>query len=256
MAQTTNATSTAVAATADDSANKMFKRDALVTIEKQWQKDWEERHIFEVDMPEDDSVDPEELHEKYPKWLGTFPYPYMNGILHLGHAFSVSKIDFATGWERLKGKRALFPFGFHVTGMPIKAAADKIARELEMFGPDFVIPDEAEDLGDKVAEMSVDDSPAAGQNFRGKKTKATAKFGSHKHQFQVMQSQGMSNEQIAKFADAQYWLEYYPPIAIEDLKSMGCKIDWRRAFLTTDYNPYYDSFARWQFERLHEMGKI
>ncbi|KAJ2619009.1 cytosolic leucyl tRNA synthetase [Coemansia sp. RSA 1358] len=125
-----------------------------------------------------------------------------------------------------------------------------------MFGPDFVIPDEAEDLGDKVAEMSVDDSPAAAQDFRSKKTKATARFGSHKHQFQVMQSQGMSNEQIAKFAYAQHWLEYYPPIAIEHLKSMGCKIDWRRAFLTTDYNPYYDSFARWQFERLHEMGKI
>ncbi|KAJ2619008.1 cytosolic leucyl tRNA synthetase [Coemansia spiralis] len=108
MALTTNAISTALVTAAGDSANKgyiaisitlpMFKRDTLLAIEKQFQKDWE-RHIFEVDMPEDDSVDLEKLHEKYPKWVGTFPYPYMNGILHLGHGFSASKLEFAAGWE-------------------------------------------------------------------------------------------------------------------------------------------------------------
>eukprot|EP00967_Tisochrysis_lutea_P114146 scaffold181694_cov21-Tisochrysis_lutea.AAC.1 len=25
------------------------------------------------------------------KFFGNFPYPYMNGVLHLGHAFSISK---------------------------------------------------------------------------------------------------------------------------------------------------------------------
>ena len=28
------------------------------------------------------------------KYLATFPYPYMNGYLHLGHAFSMSKAEF------------------------------------------------------------------------------------------------------------------------------------------------------------------
>jgi hypothetical protein len=28
---------------------------------------------------------------------------------------------------------------------------------------------------------------------------------------------------------------------------MGCGVDWRRSFITTDMNPYYDSFVRWQF---------
>ncbi|KAI8324976.1 leucyl-tRNA synthetase [Martensiomyces pterosporus] len=241
-------------------AKKTVKRDTLIEIEKKWQKDWQDNHVFEIDMPEDDSVAPEKLHDKYPKWMGTFPYPYMNGALHLGHAFSVSKIEFATGWERLKGKRALFPFGFHVTGMPIKAAADKIARELEMFGPDFIVPEakdaDEDELSEKVSEMSVDKAPKAGEGFHSKKTKVAAKFGDKKYQFQIMQSQGLSNEEIAKFADAEHWLKHYPPIAVEDLNALGCKIDWRRAFLTTDHNPYYDSFARWQFERLHEMGKI
>ena len=28
---------------------------------------------------------------------------------------------------------------------------------------------------------------------------------------------------------------------------MGAHIDWRRSFITTDANPFYDSFIRWQF---------
>ena len=41
-----------------------------------------------------------------------------------------------------------------------------------------------------------------------------------------------------------------------DHKAFGSRIDWRRSFLTTDLNPYYDSFVRWQVNKLHAMGKI
>lgn len=34
------------------------------------------------------------------------------------------------------------------------------------------------------------------------------------------------------------------------------QIDYRRTFITTDLNPYYDSFIRWQFNHLKERGKI
>lgn len=63
--------------------------------------------------------------------MATFPFPYMNGRLHLGHSFSLSKAEFAIGFEQLRGKKTLFPFGFHCTGMPIKACADKLAFELQ-----------------------------------------------------------------------------------------------------------------------------
>lgn len=33
-------------------------------------------------------------------------------------------------------------------------------------------------------------------------------------------------------------------------------MDWRRAFITTDVNPYYDSFVRWQFRKLKALDKI
>ncbi|KAJ2161605.1 cytosolic leucyl tRNA synthetase [Coemansia sp. RSA 552] len=244
---------------AGDETRKTAKRDALMAIEKQCQEAWAESRAFEIDMPEDEDVAPEALHDSYPKWMGTFPFPYMNGILHLGHAFSVSKIEFATGWERLKGKRALFPFGFHVTGMPIKASADKIARELEMFGPDFAVPSEdgdSEAVSSQLEGLAVGDAQKAGGNFHSKKSKVAAKTGNKKYQFQILQDMGMANAEIAKFADAEHWLKHFPPIAVGDLNAMGCKIDWRRSFLTTDHNPYYDSFAQWQFIRLRDMGKI
>lgn len=37
---------------------------------------------------------------------------------------------------------------------------------------------------------------------------------------------------------------------------MGAKIDWRRSFVTTDVNPYYDAFIRWQFNSLKKMDKV
>lgn len=34
------------------------------------------------------------------------------------------------------------------------------------------------------------------------------------------------------------------------------QVDWRRSFITTDVNPFYDSFVRWQFITLKERKKI
>lgn len=71
-----------------------------------------------------------------------------------------------------------------------------------------------------------------------------------------MYSLGMNDEEIKKFADADYWLDYFPPLAVQDLDRLGVHIDWRRTFITTDVNPFYDSFVRWQFLRLKERNKI
>lgn len=46
----------------------------------------------------------------------------------------------------MNGKRVLFPFAFHCTGMPIKACADKLANEINQFGfpPNFPKEDTSE----------------------------------------------------------------------------------------------------------------
>lgn len=94
--------------------------------------------MYEIDAPKEPRKSPEE------KFLCTFPFPYMNGRLHLGHTFSLSKCEFGVRYQRLKGKRVLFPFGFHCTGMPIKACADKLKREMELYGnpPNFPLEEE------------------------------------------------------------------------------------------------------------------
>jgi leucyl-tRNA synthetase len=56
--------------------------------------------------------------------------------------------------------------------------------------------------------------------------------------------------------DFLQWLHYFPPLAKKALQSFGARIDWRRQFVTTDANPYFDSFVRWQMNHLKKMGKI
>lgn len=71
-----------------------------------------------------------------------------------------------------------------------------------------------------------------------------------------MQSLQLSDEEIKEFADAKHWLYYFPPKCTSDTKKMGIKVDWRRSFITTDINPYFDSFVRWQFRKLKNAKLI
>uniref|UniRef100_A0AAQ4PSH1 leucine--tRNA ligase n=1 Tax=Gasterosteus aculeatus aculeatus TaxID=481459 RepID=A0AAQ4PSH1_GASAC len=91
---------------------------------------------------------------------------------------------------------------------------------------------------------------------KGKKSKAAAKSGTATFQWDIMRSLGLKDQEISEFANAEHWLEYFPPLAVKDLKLMGVKVDWRRSFITTDVNPFYDSFVRWQFITLKERKKI
>jgi len=51
-------------------------------------------------------------------------------------------------------------------------------------------------------------------------------------------------------------LQYFPPLGKRDLKRFGCPSDFRRSFITTSENPFYDQFIRWQFRKLKEGDKI
>ncbi|KAL4743630.1 hypothetical protein BDV11DRAFT_92796 [Aspergillus similis] len=237
------------------------KRDTLIAIEKKYQAQWKENKVFEVDAPSlsevpAGSMTPDELREKYPKFFGTMAYPYMNGTLHAGHSFTASKVEFMAATARMEGKRALFPLGFHCTGMPIKACADKLADEVKKFGQNFEgYKDEDEETA-AVAAPTQEVKAEQQEKFSGKKSKAAAKTVKMKYQFQIMLAIGIPIEEIHKFADASYWLQHFPPLAIRDLDSLGAGIDWRRQMVTTDANPYYDAFVRWQMNRLYELGKI
>ncbi|KAI8142765.1 leucyl-tRNA synthetase [Fennellomyces sp. T-0311] len=227
---------------------KTAKRDALRALEGSARALWNDTKTFEINAPTiEEHANTADLHQVYPKYMACMPYPYMNGRLHLGHAFTFSKVEFAVGYERMKGKRALLPQGFHVTGMPIKACADKLKREMEMFGTNFEKYDEAalaEDLNKK-AEVN-----------KNVKSKIAAKTGNVTYQFQIMEQLNIPRTEIHKFADPYYWTEFFPPLTMQDMDSFGAKVDWRRTFITTDANPYYDAFVRWQMNKLKGMDKV
>jgi len=225
------------------------KVKALLDIEQQMQATWEAEKLFEVDAP---PQGPTGKDDKDDKFFTCFPYPYMNGQLHLGHTFTLSKCEFAMGYQRLKGKTCLWPFGFHCTGMPIKACADKLKREMAEYGFPPVFPEEEEptETKEEVKEIKIENKA------KGKKSKAAAKQGTARFQWQIMEKLGFRPEEIPAFAEPLHWLQFFPPEAKTDLQTMGVKVDWRRSFITTDVNKFYDSFVRWQFYRLKERGKI
>ena len=86
--------------------------------------------------------------------------------------------------------------------------------------------------------------------FKSKKSKAKAKTGTNVTQYDIMRKMGISKDLIPKFQDPIFWLHYFPPFAQSDLTSFGAHVDWRRSFITTAENPYYDSFIRWHFNTL------
>ncbi|PKS07030.1 hypothetical protein jhhlp_005627 [Lomentospora prolificans] len=236
------------------------KRDALTAWERECQAKWEADGVFEANPPSIDDIPLEsisgaDLREKFPRWHGNIAYPYMNGALHAGHSFSISKVEFQAGVARLQGKNALFPMGFHCTGMPIKACADKLTKEIEMFGRDFEgYKEEAEQVeAPKAATPAAKEDPT---KFKAQKSKVAAKSVKAKYQFQIMKAIGIPTEEIHHFADANHWITFFSPLAERDLKSFGARIDWRRSFVTTDLNPYYDQFVRWHMKRLKEAGKM
>lgn len=192
------------------------RRDRLLEIEKEAQALWESTKIYE-----------REIDESRPKFFVTFPYPYMNGRLHLGHAYSLSKAEFQARYKTLKGYNSLFPFGFHCTGMPISAAARRLAEEYEKLPHDELEARYQRRLAKDAAELA---RPTA--------------------QYEILRQCEVPADQISLFRDPVQWLHYFPKEAVADLKRFGVGVDFRRSFITTDVNPYYDSFIRWQFNTI------
>ena len=64
---------------------KHDRRDKLIEIQNEVQAGWAKSKVFEAEA----GAVPVQIGEKF---FGNFPYPYMNGLLHLGHAFTLSKV--------------------------------------------------------------------------------------------------------------------------------------------------------------------
>ena len=141
-----------------------------------------------------------------------------------------------TRYQRQLGKRALFPFGFHCTGMPISSAAIRLQREIANNATCSNQPSKAEI--EKLKKQNKDYKPPS------------------LTQYEILAQLEIPETEIPRFTDPNYWLEFFPPLGKEDLQRFGVHTDWRRSMITTDKNPYYDKFIRWQFHHLKANNKI
>jgi len=88
---------------------------SLKQIEEKWREAWEKSRIFEADP------DPAK-----PKFMITFPFPYMNGPLHVGHGFTATRVDAYARYKRMRGYNVLFPWAWHWTGETIAGASERV----------------------------------------------------------------------------------------------------------------------------------
>jgi len=89
----------------------------LREIEAKWQREWYENKIFEAKVEEEKA-----------KFFITVPYPYVQGPPHIGHGRTFTVADIIARFKRMLGYNVLYPIAWHITGTPIQAVADMIAR--------------------------------------------------------------------------------------------------------------------------------
>ena len=165
-------------------------------IQEKWTKKWQSSKIFEANPIKGKK-----------KFFGTFPYPYVNSYLHLGHFYSSMRLETLSRFKRMQGYNVLYAQAWHCTGSPIVNAAKRV---------------------------------------KDKEPKQIA----------ILKKQGFSKKEIEKFSNPKAWVKYFPKEAKKDLTDMGFSIDWRRDFITTDLNPHYDQFIRWQFRKLRKRKYV
>ena len=101
----------------------------------------------------------------------------------------MSKAEFMTRFQRQLGKRALFPFAFHCTGMPISSAAIRLQREIANGETRTNQPTEAEK---KAAPKDTKWPPLS--------------------QYEILMQLGIAEADIPRFTDPNYWLDFFPPL--------------------------------------------
>lgn len=86
-----------------------------------------------------------------------------------------------------------------------------------MFGDNF--ERHTQETQEEAAPTTSTDKTASGAPDKAKKGKIQNKKTGHTYQFQILESIGVPREEIKKFADPYYWLEYFPPIAMVGISS-------------------------------------
>ncbi len=89
----------------------------MAPYEKYWLNVWNERRLFESGPIQGKK-----------KAFVTFPFPYMNGPLHIGHCFTATRVDIYARFKRMQGYNVLFPWAWHWTGESIPGMSYRLSQ--------------------------------------------------------------------------------------------------------------------------------
>lgn len=92
-----------------------MKRYIPSEIEPKWQKKWDEKKIYQVEL---------KAPSKKPFYL-LIEFPYPSGDLHIGHWFTFAMPDILARLKRMQGFNVFMPVGFDAFGLPAENAAIK-----------------------------------------------------------------------------------------------------------------------------------
>ena len=92
----------------------MHKEFDAAALEAKWQAAWRKSGLYDTT-----SVTAQESTYLLVEW------PYPSGNLHIGHWYAFAVPDIYARFERMNGKRVLFPMGFDAFGLPAENAAIK-----------------------------------------------------------------------------------------------------------------------------------
>ncbi len=85
--------------------------------EEKWLRVWEKEGVSEA-----------EVDTRKQKIFVNAPFPYMNGPLHIGHAFTYTRLDVFARYMRMKGYNVLFPFAWHWTGEAVAGQSVRLMK--------------------------------------------------------------------------------------------------------------------------------
>ena len=73
----------------------MTEKIDINQIQEKWKQRWLDAKLFEVKA------------DDRPKFFCTFPYPYINSRLHIGHLYTLMRVEASARYKRLNGFNVL-----------------------------------------------------------------------------------------------------------------------------------------------------